>query len=232
MRILILLFLFAIYFPFSLSQPCKYKIIAQVSNPEVSPGDSVQVNIFVTGGGSGIDSAKIYVSIPVFLRSLEDNMIILSLPIASHGGRNDFLYPPSTHYYKGIFAYILTPELFSHPDSLDPEIMGEGEIYTRNNLIYSPVSFKFKLAKNAPAGEHKITLALYYEKNGMHDVDIAELRIKVMSFEQKYQAIFQIGLIILGGIVGVYLEKKTKYRKYIITFLLLLIFLIIWRIYF
>ncbi len=223
MFILIFLLLFSFYCPNSFSQSSKFIIISKVNNPKVSPGDSVLINIFITGG-YGVDFAKMHVNIPKFLWSENRLAKFIDLPIVENlnTGKIDF-GPPSTKVVKGNVTIKLVKDYFNYSDSTTGQIIGELEPGFSEEETYSPISFSFKLSDKAPAGDHKISLALYYQKNGISDIDVDEIEINVMSFWERNELIIQIFLAFMILILGLLFNREVKYKWFWSTILLSII---------
>ena len=149
-------------------------LIAHSSDPTRDRGDSYTVEIYISGVGD-VELAKLYISIPAYIPetlqvdqdgtrlSVETRQLEFTSP--------DFLKAKEiTQRHTNVFSLTVPLYIFNRTIlDVDPDHLGiEGERIRWDKrfwlgIHYAPFSFSFKVAENAPPGDHNIYLHLVYK---------------------------------------------------------------------
>jgi hypothetical protein len=189
-----------------------YTLIVHSTDPTRGRGDNYDVEVYVSGAGD-VELAKIYISIPAYIPETfersQDGMTRFSVKTRYLASKSSDLKKASviTEKYPNVFDltvphYFFTRKFFN----ADPNDLGvEGERIKWDsrywmNIHYAPFSFNFKVARNAPSGDHNIYLHLVYKDCLRWYSNSAILKIHIKQwYEEDYIRI----LVMLAAIASI-----------------------------
>lgn len=190
-----------------------YTLIVHSSDPTQGRGDNYNVEVYISGVGS-VDLAKLYVSIPTYIPETIEirpdgtrlavkcnylEFTEIKSPIYSKANlKND---PQPSTFDLTVPHYFFNRKLLN----IDPNDLGvEGERIRWDKqywtgIHYAPFSFNFKIARNAPSGDHNIYLHLVYKDCLRWYSNCATLKIHI---KQWYEEDLIRALVILAAVAS------------------------------
>ncbi len=153
-----------------------YALLIHANDPHLRKGDNFDSVIEISGAGD-VSHAKITISLPEYII---DGNIIFTQRIDSRNPQTiTALSPP---LFIDLPIILFTNALYTiNPANGQASLCNVGERYNEDNGLKRPLlSFSFKIADDAPEGDHKIFLNLSYKsKGGIWQVDKQSITIHI-----------------------------------------------------
>jgi len=209
-------------------------ITAILEKPILSPGDKVVIKLFFNGYGN-VDEHKFIGYIPPDIIEGKVNIKLLRFASSTKWKGVKAVFPPEEYSYGVPFFAKFGKLYFEYADPLytgDPinRLNSESPINFEGKS-YAPIWLSFKLSDGAPPGEHEMQFKLIYVSG--NDVSTAEskIKIKVLSFAERYRYVITAFLTVLTFFLGVIVNKKElPFRKFMLLvgfiFVAVLLFLL------
>lgn len=169
-----------------------YIVLVHTSNPNVNSGDRFDAHLYISGSGS-VDTSRVLISIPPYIVKPDSNKLtrIIYDPVVP--GNNTFKPYPITADIGPRFYILLSNKIYEQV--LEGKLESGEEISygvkfgERDNMFdgksYSPYSFEFVIADNAPGGDHDIIINYMYKYQDRWYSDDQIVTIHVNRFYEK-----------------------------------------------
>lgn len=173
-----------------------YSIITYPKHYAVDKGDTVKVNIHITGVGD-VDANKLWISIPP--KVVKGNIELIEYIFDFD--KKQPISPPTSYSLENFFGGSLSEEYFKIVK--EPFISFGEPLIKVDGKKEAPVAFMFNVSDNAPEGDHEILIILFY-KNGTQWYQSQEtVEIHVNYWHEEHIIQYAIIIALLGAIVTV-----------------------------
>ncbi len=191
----------------------KYVLMPKLLTPDVDPGTTIELEIFITGAGP-VETNKLFLNYPSAIVNKEDaGEVIASISTALETGTNRIITPVAGNHYLTKFrcdaigiVITITQGFFLENPHDNPTKSGElrrimAECKFDN---HAPLLLKLNTSKQAPSGDHEIGLALSYSSSGEIEITKETVKVHIRNWVERHPRIIVAGIIasILSAIVG------------------------------
>jgi len=206
-----------------------YSLVPRIRNPSISPGDSIEIEAYITGFGDVPTDIKLYASYPSSILKVDKegyvgfaqtciivgkdrDKNISSIAIGEKQRLKDIntgeiitavqKFPQN----KTGSTFSLNEGIFLKHQILS-QLRGE-EINEADKRIlgesswdeYPPIFFKLNTSNNAPPGNHDIVLTIFYRDEDIIKIDQKYVVIHIKNWIQRNQKIINVIVVTLGSI--------------------------------
>lgn len=205
----------------------KYKMVLNTNRTVINAGDTVVVDLFVSGYGR-INAAKLFF-MPTTNIFREDSFLVDGMTVKKTEKGYEYvtdttflkkdkrvllfmggMYNHEKKYYRTLFHANLPENTLEQLGSLENiEIVTESNDEF-NGKIVPPFQFHYIVKEEIPPGDYKINFVFNYFNGNQFELDVVTLDIKVMAWYERQEGMIQV----LGVLLTVFTLLGTIYMGY------------------
>lgn len=191
-----------------------YAIIQSIDKPSIDPGDTVKVDIYLTGTAPIEDHKLMFYIPPVILDGKGQVVSFRFLYYETNAVRP--VPPMKTNLSDFMFSIRLSDGYFSYAEGSSNTLLWseiplwqkQGEKRTGPSM--APITLLFKTPDAAPPGNHEIITRFFYTAGAESKMAEAKTIIRISSFSERYQVFF---VTLCGVLVVLPSLIPEKYRR-------------------
>jgi len=176
------------------------------NNPIINKGETINLEIYISGFGHIANFTKIYATLPIGL--VDNNISFGNYYVFEYNDtyknltKKSFSMDPT---YSETFSMwingIYLQQAYSGENCPQLMLLTEKQAFASGEWI-APIGINFNTSKNAPEGDNKINLILTYSDGKKWYQDKRDVSYHINSWEEEHNIIFAI-FIALGGAAAV-----------------------------
>jgi hypothetical protein len=183
--------------------PC-YTLETQMINGPVNQGDDFNASFYISGAGNA-NNCRLRISIPKNI--IENGRFIWTYPENESPGKqaslNNINFKLKKVAQNGTILDMDISHIFIKGQNTTFANIGSIGVLD-NGTFYPPFNIEFKIAKDAPAGDHNIYITLLFKNQDQWQMEKQTIPIHVRYwYESKWLQIFVYAALILGALASI-----------------------------